>query len=277
MNRKWRTNPGAIDTVASYPAFRASIPPRDSEYDLSTATDLYAVYTVLHIESKQAELRWSPHGRFYYFLAQWWQASKAGEGPAAAPEGDEDPPPQIVPEGSEAALRLEAEAAAAKQQQQQQGRKRGKGADGSRQQPPQPAEPQQQQQQQQDGQQTPGSEQQADQQQAGEQAAQAAAPPAAAVEQQGAAAEAGAAGEAASEEPDQPRLRTQVVVPVSSAYGQLTPALLQRLFSVRGVQAQQLLLALVDSNGVVTRSCLYNYIQAPLEGPGTANLELLDD
>lgn len=25
------------------------------------------------------------------------------------------------------------------------------------------------------------------------------------------------------------------------------------------------------------RSCLYNYIQAPLEGPGTANLELLDD
>lgn len=136
------------------------------------------------------------------------------------------------------------------------------------------------------------------------------------------------------EETAQARLRTQVVVPVSSAYGQLTPELLQRLFSVRGVQAQQLLLALVDSNGVVTRrwavgpnaalgwcdcwgcsrhalctaealhclrryncaaaahapallswllllflpcSCLYNYIQAPLEGPGTANLELLDD
>lgn len=97
MNRKWRTNPGAIDTVASYPAFRATIPPRDSEYDLSSATDLYAVYTVLHIESKQAELRWSPHGRFYYLLAQWWQAAKDGEGTAAAPEGDEDPPPQVPP------------------------------------------------------------------------------------------------------------------------------------------------------------------------------------
>ena len=47
--------------------------------------------------------------------------------------------------------------------------------------------------------------------------------------------------------------RTQIVVPVSSSYAQLTPQLLQQLFSIRGVQAQQLLLALVDSNGVVTR------------------------
>lgn len=42
-------------------------------------------------------------------------------------------------------------------------------------------------------------------------------------------------------------------MPLSSAFHELTPELLQRLFSVRGVQAQQLLLALVDSNGVVTR------------------------
>ena len=48
-------------------------------------------------------------------------------------------------------------------------------------------------------------------------------------------------------------LRTQIVVPISSAYRQLTPALLQRMFSMRGVEAQQLLLAMVDSNGVVTR------------------------
>ena len=229
-----------------------------------------------------------------------------------------------MPEGSEAALRLEAEAAAAKQQQQQ-GRKRGKGADGGRQQPGQPAEQQQQQQQQ----------QQAGQQQTeGAAAQQTAEPPAAAEAQQSAPAEAAAAGGMQPEEAAQARLRTQVVVPVSSAYGQLTPELLQRLFSVRGVQAQQLLLALVDSNGVVTRrwaagdaasgrcgcwgcsrralctaealrclrrhscaaaahapallsccscfsclprSCLYNYIQAPLEGPGTANLDLLDD
>ena len=119
--------------------------------------------------------------------------------------------------------------------------------------------------------------------------------------------------------------RTQIVVPVSSGYTQLTPALLHRLFVIRGVQvrvrrvcarvcgwsamlpawpppptaplalrsaspplhpphpsaprtqAQQLLLALVDANGVVTRCCCFNYVQAPLEGPGTATLELLDD
>ena len=75
----------------------------------------------------------------------------------------------------------------------------------------------------------------------------------------------------------QPGTRTQIVVPLSSACDHLTPELLQRLFSIKGVQAQQLILALVDSNGVVSRTCLYNYIQAPLEGPGTANLELLDD
>jgi hypothetical protein len=75
----------------------------------------------------------------------------------------------------------------------------------------------------------------------------------------------------------EPKIRTQLLVPVSSAYAELTPELLQRFFLVRGVQVQQMILGLVDSNGVVTRCCLYNYIQAPLEGPGTANLELLDD
>jgi hypothetical protein len=75
----------------------------------------------------------------------------------------------------------------------------------------------------------------------------------------------------------EPVIRTQLLVPVSSASTVLTPELLQRFFLVRGVQVQQMILGLVDSNGVVTRCCLYNYIQAPLEGPGTANLELLDD
>ena len=46
MNRKWRTNYGAQDTVISYPDFRASLPPRDADYDLADPTDLYAVYTV---------------------------------------------------------------------------------------------------------------------------------------------------------------------------------------------------------------------------------------
>ena len=71
--------------------------------------------------------------------------------------------------------------------------------------------------------------------------------------------------------------RTQILVPVSSACTCLTPALLRSFFSIRGVSAQQLLLALVDPNGVVSRTCLYNYIQAPLEGPGTADLDVLDD
>lgn len=71
--------------------------------------------------------------------------------------------------------------------------------------------------------------------------------------------------------------RTQIVIPVSSSTKQLTPRLLQRFFGIRGVAAQQLILALVDSNGVPTQNVLYNYIQAPLEGPGMADLELLDD
>ena len=58
--------------------------------------------------------------------------------------------------------------------------------------------------------------------------------------------------------------RTQILVPVSSGYAGITPELLQRLFCIRGVAAQQLLLALVDSHGVVTRNCLYNYIQVVL-------------
>ena len=98
MQRKWRTNRWALDTVLAHPVFRESIPPRDAEYTLADPTDLYAVYTVLHIENKQSELRWSPHGRFYYFLAQWEQAQTADGRQAqqtAAPEGDEDPPPQV--------------------------------------------------------------------------------------------------------------------------------------------------------------------------------------
>lgn len=111
MNRKWRTNPGALQTVLPYHEFRASIPlpaaaalpgsyggtpdaGSPAEAPLADPTDLYSVYTVLHIESKQAELRWSPHGRFHYFLAQWQQAA-TGAAPVAAPEGDEDPPPQV--------------------------------------------------------------------------------------------------------------------------------------------------------------------------------------
>ena len=148
---------------------------------------------------------------------------------------------QIVPEGSAAALQQEAAAA------EREGGG-GKGADRhtqqqQRQQLPEPqqagaprgtsSEPEQQQQQQQQ---------------------QGAAPASADSHQQAPeAVGAAAAVDAAAALP--PKLRTQILVPVSSACRQLTPRLLQRLFAVRGVQAQQLLLALVDSNGVVTRRC----------------------
>lgn len=95
MQRKWRTNRAALDTVQPYPDFRAAIPSRgDAKYELADPTDLYAVYTVLHIESKAAELRWSPHAVLYYYLVQWEQAPSSDQH-AAAPEGDEDPPPQV--------------------------------------------------------------------------------------------------------------------------------------------------------------------------------------
>jgi hypothetical protein len=102
-------------------------------------------------------------------------------------------------------------------------------------------------------------------------------PPAAAAAAPPPAGDAPAAAAAAEQEPPVPVIRTQILVPISSACARITPRLLQRLFSIRGIQAQALLLGLVDSHGVVTRSSLYNYIQAPLEGPGTANLELIDD
>lgn len=73
------------------------------------------------------------------------------------------------------------------------------------------------------------------------------------------------------------QVRIQIVVPLSSSSNELTPRLLRRVFAIKGVQAQQLLLAFVDANGNVSRTCLYNYIQSPLEGPGTADLELLDE
>ena len=91
MNRKWRTNYGAYDTAQAYPAFRAAIPRGEAGPGgaLADPTDLYAVYTVLHIEGKSPQLRWSPQGRFHYFVAV---QQVGGGAPAPAAEGDEDPP-----------------------------------------------------------------------------------------------------------------------------------------------------------------------------------------
>lgn len=92
MDRKWRTNRAAIHTVLSLPEFRQCIGPLRPSYSLATVTDLYAAYTVLHIESKRWELQWSEAGGFYYFVTQQTVELDGSNANAVAPEGDEDTP-----------------------------------------------------------------------------------------------------------------------------------------------------------------------------------------
>lgn len=241
MDRKWRTNRSAIETVLAYQDFLEAIPQRDAEYTLASSTDLYAVYTMLHIERKESELRWSPQGSFYYFIAvQSLQPEGEEAQQPRAPEGDEDMPQVGGPHylhmhalghcaiaaaaAVGAFLQFETISSSIMWSCTTYGLQEATG--------PQP---------------------------------------------QGHPAPMSTAEAVQRQQSAQPGTRTQIVVPVSSACDHLTPELLQRLFSIRGVKAQQLILALVDSHGVVSRTCMYNYIQAPLEGPGTATLELLDD
>ena len=65
---------------------------------------------------------------------------------------------------------------------------------------------------------------------------------------------------------------SELIVPVSSACTCLTPTVLHSLCRLGHGRVHQVILGLVDSNGVVTRCCLYDYIQAPLGGTGTAQL-----
>ena len=91
MDRKWRTNRAALCTVVPYQEFDVQLPQRDAPYTLADTTDLYAVYTVLHIDGKESQLQWSPQGSFYYFIAmqQLRQDGEAAQQPVV-PEGDED-------------------------------------------------------------------------------------------------------------------------------------------------------------------------------------------
>lgn len=66
----------------------------------------------------------------------------------------------------------------------------------------------------------------------------------------------------------------QILIPMSSSCHALTPRVMARFFAIKGEAVQQLLLALVDTFGIVTRTSLYNYIQMPLEGSGMAALKL---
>ena len=65
----------------------------------------------------------------------------------------------------------------------------------------------------------------------------------------------------------------QLLIPFGSDYASLTPQKLHQVCKLGHGKVHQVILGLVDSHGVVTRCCMYDYIQAPLGGTGTAPLQ----
>lgn len=262
MDRKWRTNLPAVHSLQPYFSFvRSVVPalPPGAPPPLASPSDLYSVYTVLHIEKKRNELRYDTEGHFYYFVASFEEEVGASAGVDAGEEesGDEEGGGEAG--GEEAGDEGEEEEGGAMEEEEE---KDGEG-DGL------VAE-------------------KGDQEGAESVAEKADGEGGEAAPEKGGGEGAGAVpagrpggGAAAPSALAQPaslpkgwRTRTQIVVPVSSASGRLTPRALSRMFCVRGVDAQQMLLALVDGHGVVSRTSMYNYIQAPLEGAGMADLVL---
>ncbi|KAI8112416.1 hypothetical protein M9434_003739 [Picochlorum sp. BPE23] len=186
MDRKWRLNRQALNTIESIVDFETRyIGTWNESCELATRTDVYAVYTVLHIENKQWELKWSDACRGYYFVTR--EESQEGTtntvggkaGCVTVPEGDEDV--SVVVDEEEDHHKDTRMTVLEK------------------------------------------------------------------VSEVGA---------------------RQLVVPVSSSLSMLTPRLVHRVCSLGHGTARQVILGLVDSNGVVSRCCLYDYIQAPLEASG---------
>lgn len=245
-----------MHSLRPYQDFVRDLPPKGVEAPtLASPSDLYSVLTVLHIEDKASTLHWNPHGGFYYFIASFEEAippeeratAQAGPGPAeATTENGEAPPGENPGRGGGAETSPTPGGGASRDQSSN----------------------------------SAGGPSESDARKTGYEAVEPSGrEPGPAAGSSGAATD--PSQQAAVVSPPTPSLavrrRTQILVPISSDCSSLTPRLLARLFSIRGVSAQQLLLALVDGNGVVSRTCLFNYIQAPLEGPGTADLELLDD
>ena len=182
MDRKWRLNREALNTVESIIEFQKKyIREWNDEAILATLTDLYAVYTVLHIEQKIWELRYSSDSKGYYFLT-----TQSTDQSIAVPEGDED----VVIVQTEDGVKEDTKETVY--------------------------------------------------------------------------AETGTT-------PSQNTVR-QILVPISSSFDALTPRIIHTMCSLGHELAQQVIMCLVDSNGVVTRCCVYDYIQAPLEGTGEAAL-----
>lgn len=186
MDRKWRTNRAAIQDVLSVQEFAEKVGEWNEKSALVSLTDLYAVYTVLHIEKKTWEVHWSQECQFYYFLATEVVESRTKR--LEAPEGDEDIELMTAPEG--------------------------------------------------------------------------------AVQKETVLENFGGANRE-----DETREETQLLVPVGSSNNKLTPELLHSIPKLGHGLVHQVILCLVDSHGVVTRCCIYDYIQAPLGGSGTAALQ----
>ena len=81
----------------------------------------------------------------------------------------------------------------------------------------------------------------------------------------------GLAAPAATDEPQAgPLLRREAVVPVGSKSLALTMEMLDRLFQLEAhPNTTHILLAIVDDDGSVSLSRLFNYVQPPFEGPET--------
>ena len=198
MDRKWRTNYAAINTVESIIDFkRKYIGDFDNaSSELSSLTDVYAVYSVLHIESKEWQLLYSDVCKGYYFVTTESVSTSDGQKKnVSVPEGDEDVVIVAAEEDED-------------------------GGGGE------------------DRKQTVYASMEAN--------------------------------DSSAEVIN--TVVKQILIPVSSGLMDLTPRILHRMCSLGHRLAQQVILCMVDSNGVVTRCCLYDYIQAPLGTTGEAAL-----
>lgn len=189
MDRKWRLNREAYNTVESIIGFKEKyIKIWNEEATLASLTDVYALYTVLHIERKLWQLEYNKECQGYYFIT--------------TDDPDVMKTSILVPEGDEDVIIVQTEEE--------------KSAKDSK--------------------------------------------------------ETLFAGTDNVSSGTQDGIIRQILVPVSSSFNNLTPRRIHTMCSLGHTLAQQVILCLVDSNGVVTRCCLYDYIQAPLGGAGEATL-----
>ena len=80
MDRKWRLNRGAHETVESPIDFKRkyvdvldrieAADDASTSSDLQRLVDVYALYTVLHIERREWTLQWSQKHGVYYFITE---------------------------------------------------------------------------------------------------------------------------------------------------------------------------------------------------------------